>query len=80
MLLQHSMLAIESDRNGKTGGTYGLPRSRAERPQLGLFLWMRFKLLTARFSFLCRFQVANASFLIVLQICDVLRGSHLREG
>ena len=71
-----AMLAHESKDNGKTGGSYGLPRRRGGRTQFGLFLYMRFKLLTVRFFFLCRFRVADSSISIVLQICDVQHESH----
>ena len=72
-------LADESEGNGKTGGSYGLPHKRGGRPQLELFLWTCFKLLTVRFSFLYRFRVAEGSLLMLLQICDVPHESHLCE-
>ena len=55
------MLADESEGNGKTRGSYGLPRKHGRRLQLGLLLCTRFKLLAARFSFVCRFRVADES-------------------
>ena len=74
------MLPDDSAGNGKTEGSYGLPRRLGGGPQLGLFLWMRFKLLTVRFFLLCRFPLANGSLVMVLQVCDVPHESHLCEG
>ena len=70
----------ESEGNGKTGGSYGLPRKHGGRRQLELFLWTCFKLLTIRLSFLCRFRVAEGSLLMLLLIYDVPHESNLCEG
>ena len=56
------MMADESKGNGKIGGSYGLPRKRGGRLQLGLFLWSRFKLLTVCFPFCVGFDSLTAHF------------------